>query len=659
MFLILILFQSTLRFESSSVQPPAIAVLIDNSQSITLNNGNVAVKEFLAGNPFDDLPDGVVRNFYAFSASPEPMTVNDATGFTGEVTDISAVISAMKDSVQGHNLSAVVIISDGNFTRGKNPIYAAEEMPVPVFTVGVGDSAEPKDVVISGMIANNITYSNTRTPVDVRVKCSGYTDEKIEIALLEGSKLSDRALVSVTAGTREYKARLYFNPGIEGVKKLTVTASALPGEVTLKNNSQSLFVKVLKNKVRLSIIAGAPDPDLSAIRQAMSENEQFLVDAAVQKSAEEFYGRPDWDSLLDSADCLAMIGFPTKGSSGAVLNRILSAVEKYRKPLFFINSKNVDYSKLSLFREYLPFSWNEVRAGELLLHGTLTERGAGSTVVSLQDGGGTEPWQRLPPIYKSKTTFRIKPESENLIRWESPDQSPGEVLLGLRNINRHKALGMTGYGIWRWRLLSQNDPLTEKLLSTFLNNAFRWLTAPEENKRFRVSPTKEFFTSIEPVQFTAELYDDQLRPVEDAGITVRMQGGAEILLNSIGNGRYEGSFGNVSSGDYSFTASAKDDDRLIGSDSGKFSVGGANVEFLETKLNKSLLRQIAGITGGSYNDIASARRISDEIASMAKFGQKEVTQTDEIELWSWKYLAGLIIFLFALEWFLRKRSGML
>jgi len=31
----------------------------------------------------------------------------------------------------------------------------------------------------------------------------------------------------------------------------------------------------------------------------------------------------------------------------------------------------------------------------------------------------------------------------------------------------------------------------------------------------------------------------------------------------------------------------------------------------------------------------------------------------EIELWNWKYLAGLVILLFAVEWFIRKRSGML
>jgi hypothetical protein len=64
-------------------------------------------------------------------------------------------------------------------------------------------------------------------------------------------------------------------------------------------------------------------------------------------------------------------------------------------------------------------------------------------------------------------------------------------------------------------------------------------------------------------------------------------------------------------------------------------------------------------TGGRYVDIDSAGGLFRDIASAVKFDPKELVNASEIELWNWKYLAALIILLLAVEWFLRKRSGML
>ena len=51
-----------------------------------------------------------------------------------------------------NNISAAVILSDGVITDGSNPIYSAEKSGIPVFTVGVGDTAKRKDVEIKNVI---------------------------------------------------------------------------------------------------------------------------------------------------------------------------------------------------------------------------------------------------------------------------------------------------------------------------------------------------------------------------------------------------------------------------------------------------------------------------------------------------------------------------
>ena len=82
-----------------------------------------------------------------------------------------------------------------------------------------------------------------------------------------------------------------------------------------------------------------------------------------------------------------------------------------------------------------------------------------------------------------------------------------------------------------------------------------------------------------------------------------------------------------------------------------------NVEFLETKMNRQLLEQLAYRTGGTFAPIAASAG-PGAAASGKTYTAKEIVRSSEVELWNWQYLAGGIIFLLALEWLLRKQSGM-
>jgi len=177
-----------------------------------------------------------------------------------------------------------------------------------------------------------------------------------------------------------------------------------------------------------------------------------------------------------------------------------------------------------------------------------------------------------------------------------------------------------------------------------------------------MAPLKEVFTTAEPVEMAGQVYDEQLHPEDDAEVIVELERGKDktrFSLNAVGNGRYEGSLDGLPEGDYAFSGKATAGGTVLGEDRGKFSIGQVNVEFLQTRMNKQLLEQLAFQTAGKYYDIDAAEGLSHDLASAVKLEPKEIVNTSEIELWNWKYLAAIIIVLFAVEWFLRKRSGML
>jgi hypothetical protein len=665
--LILIFFEPVFRLVLSDEQPPVIAVLVDNSQSMTIpsaHNRSSEIERLLKGGGLDRLPSGAAMKVYLLAsrlASPEGR-VPDSLAFNGEITDLSGAMAELKNRLSAENIRAVALISDGNYTAGRNPLYDAEALGVPVFTVGIGDTNEQKDILVEKVASNSIAFAETRVPVDVTVKSSGYNGENVEVTVGEGSSPIDRAVVKLKDGVHEYPVKLFVQPKEEGTKKYTVRVSGLPGELTEKNNTRSFFIKVLKSKLKILLLAGAPSPDVSAVRQALTEDGHFRVTALIQKSADEFYGATFSPAALDSADCLILIGYPSPASSGALLEQVREVVEREKKPLLFINGKSTDYAKLQRLEPALPFNWSGVSQNEMLVGAAVAPARKNHPLILLEGNATEQTWQQLPPIYKTQTAFRAKPEAEALVMMSFQNVLIGEPLVLTRNLNGQKSCAITGHGIWRWRLLVQDNTETGKFFPLLMGDAVRWLTTKEDQKRVRIAPLKEVFTTADPVEFTGQVYDEQLRPVEDAEVVVEIEKEKErtrFSLNAVGNGRYEGSIEGLPEGDYAYTGSATAGGASLGEDRGKFTVGQVNVEFLQTKMNKPLLEQLAYQTGGKYYDLDGAEGLARDLAAGAKLGPKETVTTSEIELWNWHYLAAAVITLFAVEWFLRKRSGML
>jgi len=662
--LLLAVFEPVLRLVRTDAVSPAVAVLVDVSQSMTIHAGDRSRKlHDLLRDP-TLVPGGVRAEYLPFDGKlAKPLeTLPDSMPLTGELTDIAGAFAGLKNLLQEGNIQSVLLLSDGNYTSGRNPLYDAEALGVPVYTVGVGDTAEQKDLLIESVRTNAVAYAGTRVPVDVTVKSSGYGGENVEVTLRDGATVVDRRVLTLAAGTNEYPVRLTAEPTEEGTARFTATVSRLPGELTERNNAHLFYIKVLRSKLHILLFAGSAAPDVAALRQAAAEDERMTVSAFVQEASGLFYGGPPARTVLDSADCLIFSGFPSAATDDATVKQLADLFDRQRKPLFFINGKGTDYAKLRAFESLLPFTWATLAQGETYVAPLISDGARNHPLVTLGGAVAPDAWQHLPPIYRTQTTFRARPEAEVLATMSIQNVPIAEPLVAARSVARQKSFAITGYGIWRWRLSAQGTPGLDRFLPLLTSNVIRWLTTSEENKNVRVAPVKELFTTAEAAEFEAQVYDDQFRPVDRAGVTVELTHLKErfqLELNPVGSGRYEGSLDGLGEGEYAFAGKAVADGRTLGEDKGRFSVGQVNAEFIETKVNRSLLEQIAYRTGGRYYDAGGAGAAGADMAREVKFAEKEHVQSAEIELWHWPTLSAVILLLFALEWFLRKRAGML
>jgi len=664
---LLLLCEPLLRLVVTSTRPPALAVLFDNSRSMKIRDRQgdraEALTALLRSSAIRNIPQGGgilagtfgVRTGELTPSLPESLALNE------EATDIASMLRLLADRKETQNIRAALLLTDGVYTLGQNPLHEAERLGLPLFTVGIGDSAEQKDVLITKIVTNDLVYSDTEVPVDVTVKSSGYADKRVEVVLLQGAREIARTALTVDEGTREYPVHLTYVPQGEGTQKFTVRVSGLDGELTVENNRKAFFSRVLKSRLRILILAGGPTPDLAVIRQTLSEERHLDVRSFTQRAGRGYYDGEFRQSVLDSADCLVTIGFPTAATPDQLLQPVLTAVTTGRKPLLFIDGKGVDEARLRSLSTVLPFTGTGLTSNEqyVFLSPAATQRNhpilAAGTV-------GTEAWDRLPPIYRRQAAFRARPEAQVLATVRTQNTATTEPLLLIRSVNRQKSLAVLGYGLWRWRLMAQGNADTERLLSGFLATGIRWLTTRDDDRPVKTVTTRDMYTQGEPVEFVGQIYDAGATPVDNAQLTVTVQReGKELsmMLRPIGNGRYEGNIDGLAPGEYSYRAAAAIDGQALGEDRGKFSVGELDLEFLDTRMNAALLRQLAARTGGRYYRPDELNGLSSALSTLPSFAAREVREVTTLELWNWRVMLGIIVFLFGVEWLIRKRSGML
>jgi hypothetical protein len=666
--ILILLTQPLLRLSFTSVEPPVLAVLADNSTSMRImdQHGNRAdaLHEVLHSDALRRIGKHAGLRMYTLGVglTPSADALPDTLPLNEEATNFSAALQALAREREQHHIDAALLLTDGTPTLGRNPVYDAGNLGMPVYAVGIGDTTEPRDLVIVRTIANQLVYSDVPTPVDVILKSSGLGNRQVGIHLRQGNSELAQSTLLLEPGTREYQVTLTYTPRGEGTQRYTVHADALPEELTADNNHALFLARVLKSKLHIILLAGTPSPDVAILGQTLREDRNLDLITLTQTPAGTFYEGTLQRQMLDSADCVLLLDFPTSSTAASTWQTVAGTILESRLPLMFLAGRLVSYDRLRDLGPLVPFTVDAFAPTEQFATASVAESERLHPLIALSTPGDASVWNRLPPLFRTLSFFKARPESRVLALARTANSPSPDPLLITRSIGGRKSMAITAYGLWRWRLLVQTDPATRDFLGAFLAAAVKWLTAPEEHRPLRVTPTKDLFVQGEPVEFTGQLYDQSARPVDNARVSVHVQDGEQpvgLELRPLGNGRYEGRVEGLREGDFAYSATAELNGSVLGTDGGKLSVGGMSLELLDTRPNFALLRLLASRTGGQFLLPGELDRLDSLLAAQASFAPQTIRHARDLELWNWRVLLAAIILLFAAEWILRRRAGML
>jgi len=649
---LLLIFEPQLTIRSSENIRPVNYLFVDNSSSLAVKDSLARIektKNFIKD--FREKNSSPVKEFL-FGIYPKKFDPdsNIKLSFSEPLTNFSKIFSQIKDN---HNIGSITIVSDGIITDGYEPIYDAEKLGVPVFTIGIGDTSLSKDLFIKDVLFNQYIFAERPTEIEVQIVNSGYSNSTVKVSLFEENKLIQVKDV-VLAPTGINKVKFDYTPPVSGDKKMRVIASTLPNEENSSNNSYTFYLNVIRNKIKVALISGSPSSDLSAIISSISNDKNIELKRIVEISEKKFLDQINY-SWIDSADVLFLIDFPREKSSTELVNKTFSAIQTY-KPFFILITPTTDFIKLRIVESQLPFSINSISAENILVQPEIRPENFNLVFSGLSSQPNI--WAALPPLTKNNSSLLPKPESSVLINSIIKNVLVDSPLLISRNIGRQKSIAFLAGDIWRWQLSSaEKNPL---FFQNFINDIIKWLNISDSKKQFIVKTTKKVYNIGENVEFFAELYDQTFRPIADADISLKIFNPStsfEQKLVKTKDGLFAGSWESNLEDDFSFEASAKFDGVSIKSEVGRFSVVTGLIEKNNTRMNIDFLKKLSLSTKGTYYSIDEYNNL---FADLEKINQVKVKYSvSEYQLWSHNWTVVIIILLFTIEWFTRKRMGML
>ncbi|MDA0986149.1 MAG: hypothetical protein O3A55_00875 [Bacteroidetes bacterium] len=659
-FLLFILISNpVIKLTKEEFQKPSLDILVDNSQSMSVNFGkNTNQESFISSitNVVDRLKSNYNLTGYTFS-NKITLSGFDSIDFFGSKTDITEAIkfSTSNNKSTNHN---ILIISDGNHNGIYEPLQIADNSGVQIYTLGAGDLNEKPDVVLQNVNSNTSGYNNIIIPIEFIVKNNGFGSRTVNADLFENDVLINSKKIKLPEGSFEVVSEAFqYLPKSEGIKKVTLKISPLKGEFTSKNNSHSQFINIRKTKVRVVLLSGSANPDVGVVQRAISNDPNIEVEQFYQKPNGDIYSttNSNFQTSLSISDCLILVGFPTYNSKLEILNLIQEQINKNNISLFFIASRNIDYNLLGSMRHVLPFTTLTQKTEEVFLYPKIT------TDHFLLNSFDSQFINSDFGLYTLPNFFKTNSEATTLLDSRSTGVFGNSPLLMVRNIVNKKSIAFTSFGLWRWGLnqnVNQNNYFTEK----FLLSLIRWLSNRETEKTFSASTNNLFFTQNEEINFKVEAYDYSYQPLNNLQIQISINrlGSNEHLSYTLAggkNGVYTMVIQSLPVGDYYFRASTSDNKNI---DSGRFSVGEESIEFANTTQNKILLEQISKSTGGAYFDFKNVDQLIDTLKIKSQqISSNKTIKTSQFDLKSYFIFLILLLSLLSLEWFLRKQNSML
>jgi hypothetical protein len=569
----------------------------------------------------------------------EKVTPNDTLRFNQKKSNLAAGFDHLHDQFFNRNLGGVVLISDGNFNDGAHPMYSAERLQfTPVFTLGVGDTINKKDLALRSVLSNEVAFTNNVFPIEAIVDANKFAGSKVEVSLLHNGKAIQRKSVQISNSAFDQQRILFEVEAKEkGFQRYSVVVEHKKGEFTFDNNAQTCYIEIVDTKSDIVILADAPHPDLAAIRSVLSLDKRTTIQTDLTSSYTIKNKLPDLVIWYENG---------TKPNYG-----LFQQLKDKGVPVWFILGPTISITSLSQFGLNIKIP-NTSQQDDV--YPTIS---AGFNAFQFTDDC-QEMLRLAPPLRAKFGSVGIPNDAEVLLTQRVGNITKKDPLFLILNSRKAK-IGVTlGEGIWRWKMKEFMLKRSNAGFEEFVNKVASYLTIKQNTDPFRVTFPKRFNVS-EDIEAKAEYYSEamELITTPEISLTVTKTGGkpVKVSFTPVSN-FYKAGLGQLTAGTYRWMATAKYKGKTI-SKSGTFVVDDIALEQLTNRADFNVLQQVSKQSDGSFHPLKDYNKLLNELEKRSDIATVQFEDSGFTSIIDWWWYFVIMILVFGTEWFLRRRWG--
>ena len=683
-----LLWQPAMSVSELNSQQNIIAVVVDDSHSMSLADSNGRTREAAA---LAALEGGVLRGLqqrfqtrlYRLGTGIKRVDSINEIAPVEAATHIDVGLKELVDETSDLPVGAVLLLSDGGQNTaglagseiGSDALQALRNRRLPVHTIGFGNSEASHDVEIEDVSVAPNAVANARITSSVTLMQHGYTGNQAMLSVRDGEKTLAEREITLGSDGRLQTEFLFFPAGGAGAKSLTFTVAPLAGEENLANNALARPILVSDAKRRILYIEGEPRWEYKFIRRAEDDDPTVQVVSMLRTSENKIYRQG-----LSSSDELAQ-GFPVRpedlfGYSGIIIGSVAADyftplqqellreyVDRRGGGILFLGGSSslsdggwAASSLNELLPTFLPTGNHNFHRNPATVE--LTSAGVDSPITRILDDPqkNRERWRKLTYLADYEDPGSPKPGATELV-----DMHAGHRKLPLlitENYGHGRTAILATGGTWRWQM---SEALGDPSHDLFWQQLLRWLVG-ESHGPVAASTPARLLQDDGHVQLAAQVRDRAFQLATDAHVTAHIVGPSntdalvELSPSQETPGLYQADWTAEKPGSYLaevVAASTGTPPQELGRDVSTFQREDGVAENFHTQQNRHLLEQLSEGTGGRYWQPSNLKNLPRDIS----YSEAGISVRTTKELWDMPIVFFFLLGLPIGEWLLRREWG--
>ncbi|MCE3229123.1 MAG: hypothetical protein K0S32_3674 [Bacteroidetes bacterium] len=626
-FLLLNIF---LKQVKNDTQEPVILLAIDNSKSMMASaDSNFIKTDFLKN--INELKGSIASGFNVKTIlfGERAKTSEENPAFTEKETDIDNLITEVENNYSNQNIGALIVVSDGIYNKGSNPVYQAEKLQYPVYTVATGDTNEIRDVSVRKINHNQFAYLGNIFPAEVVISAKKYSGKEVTVSLTDPKGKVQEQKIKIVSDNFLTQCTFTMNADVAGVQRYKTNVTVLDDEKNVSNNSQSFVVEIIDNRSKILLLANYPHPDVSSIKDALLNNTSYELEYALFN---------DFKKPVKPYSLVIVHGFSQNNSS------LINDCRNNNIPVWIINpqtSENLPGVKISS-------SFNKQNDAEATINNSFGLFNISDELKKFV--------KDLPAVKTFFGNYSVNNGTHILINQKIGVVETENPVLLFTESNGLKNSVFIGDGLWRWKMRDFAEHKNSNLFNELISKCVQYLSVKSDKSFFRITSPK-IVNENEVIELGAEVYNKTYELITEPDVTLMLTNTEKKQFNytfSKTSNAYKLNLGFLPAGEYVYEAKVKTANELFVK-KGSILVKEVIAERLNTVANHQMLYQLSYRTGGKLFYASELKKLADEISKNQLIKPITYSSNSTTSLIDLKWLFYLILALLSLEWFFRKR----